>query len=155
LAPAKDINDLCFEWESGDGVVDVSFVHGFPHTDIPGICASVVATTNDDPALAERAAKAVAQRVWEMRAQFLQDLPDGPEAVRQGLAAEAGPVVIAEVSDNPGGGAPGDGTHLLRAILDADAPGSCFGFVYDPEVAAQAHAAGVGATIDIRLGAKS
>jgi microcystin degradation protein MlrC len=155
LSPAKDINDLCWEWESGPGVVDVSFVHGFPHTDIPGICASVVATTNDDPELAERAAKAVAQRIWEMREQFLQQLPDGPEAVRQALAAEARPVVIAEVSDNPGGGAPGDGTHLLRAILDANAPGSCFGFIFDPEVAAQAHAAGVGATIDIRLGAKS
>jgi microcystin degradation protein MlrC len=155
LSPAKEINELCWEWESGPGVVDVSFVHGFPHTDVPHINVSVVATTNDDPELAERAAKAVAQRIWEVRDQFILDLPDGPEAVRRALAAEARPVVIAEVSDNPGGGAPGDGTHLLRAMLEANAPGSCFGFIFDPEVAAQAHTAGAGATINITLGAKS
>ncbi|MDP9363047.1 MAG: MlrC C-terminal domain-containing protein, partial [Chloroflexota bacterium] len=46
-------------------------------------------------------------------------------------------------------------THLLRALLAADQPGTCFGFVADPETAAQAHAAGEGAEIDVRLGAKT
>jgi microcystin degradation protein MlrC len=155
LPPAKDINELCWEWESAPGVVDVAFVHGFPHTDIPGVTASVVATTNNDPVLAARAAKAVAARLWEVREAFVTPLPDGPQAVAQALAAEARPVVIAEVSDNPGGGAPGDGTHLLRALLEANPPRACFGFIFDPEVAAQAHAAGVGSTIDVRLGGKS
>jgi microcystin degradation protein MlrC len=155
LSPAQEINELCWEWESGPGVVDVAFVHGFPHTDIPGITASVIATTNDDPALAARAAKAVAARLWEMRAAFITPLPDGPQAVAQAQVAEKKPVVIAEVSDNPGGGAPGDGTHLLRALLDADPPRSCFGFIFDPEVAQQAHTAGVGATLRVRLGANA
>ena len=51
------------------------------------------------------------------------------------------PVVINEASDNCGGGAPGDATHLLRAILDAAPmlpPHSCvFTGMVDPVVAAQ------------------
>jgi microcystin degradation protein MlrC len=153
--PARTINELCFEWEAAPGMLDCAFVHGFPHTDIPGIQTTVLATTDGDPALAERAAKAVARRVWETRAAFLAELPGAAEAVRQALASDARPVVIAEVSDNPGGGSPGDGTHLLRALLAADAPETCFGFIFDPEVARQAHAAGPGATVAARLGGKT
>ena len=64
------------------------------------------------------------------------------------------PVVINESSDNPGGGAPGDGTHLLREMLRRDIPGSAYGYIYDPQVVQQAVAAGVGASINCRLGAR-
>jgi microcystin degradation protein MlrC len=76
------------------------------------------------------------------------------QAARKLVADGTRPVVINETCDNPGGGAPGDGTHLLRAMLDADLHDAAFGFVADPAVAAQAHAAGVGARIDVRLGGK-
>ncbi|MEJ2090360.1 MAG: MlrC C-terminal domain-containing protein, partial [Gammaproteobacteria bacterium] len=81
------------------------------------------------------------------------------EAVAAAMAFDwspsAGPVVIHETSDNCGGGAPGDGTHLLRAMLGAGLPNACFGFVVDPETARQAHEAGVGSTIAVRLGGKT
>ncbi len=152
---ARAINELCFGWEAKPGMIDCALAHGFPHTDVPIVATTVLATANGDANLAREAAQEVARRVWEMRGEFLQELPGAEEAVRQALAAEARPVVIAEVSDNPGGGAPGDGTHLLRALLAADAPGSCFGFVWDPAVARQAHEAGAGATIEVRLGGKT
>ena len=66
-----------------------------------------------------------------------------------------GPVIIHESSDNTGGGAPGDGTHLLREMLKRDLPGSAFGSIHDPEVAALAAKAGVGAKITCRLGGKT
>ncbi|MDP9368714.1 MAG: M81 family metallopeptidase [Chloroflexota bacterium] len=152
---ARAINEMCFGWEAKPGMIDCALAHGFPHTDVPIVATTVLATADGDADLAREAAQDVARRVWEMRGEFLQELPGADEAVRLALAAEARPVVIAEVSDNPGGGAPGDGTHLLRALLAADAEGSCFGFVYDPEVARQAHEAGVGTTIGVRLGGKT
>jgi microcystin degradation protein MlrC len=36
------------------------------------------------------------------------------------------------MSDNPGGGCPGDGTHLLREMLKRNLPGSVFGYMVDP-----------------------
>ncbi len=152
--PARAINELCFAWEEKPGIIDCAFTHGFPHTDVPIICTSVLATADGDAELARAAAQDVARRIVETRNDFLRDLPGAEEAVRQALAAERRPVIVAEVSDNPGGGAPGDGTHLLRALLAANEPETCFGFIADPETSRQAHEAGAGATIRVRLGGK-
>jgi microcystin degradation protein MlrC len=152
--PGRKINELCWSWEER-GVLDVTFIHGYPHSDVPIISTSVMAVADGDVELARRAANDVAARIWEMREQFRPNLPDPTEAIRQALTVEGGPVVIAEVSDNPGGGSPGDSTHLLRALLEAAPDGAAFGFVYDPLTAEQAHAAGPGATIDVRIGGKT
>jgi microcystin degradation protein MlrC len=150
--PARVINERCFEWEKHPGVLDCNFTHGFPHTDVAVVCTSVLVTTDDDPALAERVATDVAELVIATLEDFRQSLPDADEAIAQALTATDLPVIVAEVSDNPGGGAPGSGTHLLRALLTANQPNTCFGFVWDPATAAQAHSAGPGATIEVRLG---
>ena len=39
-------------------------------------------------------------------------------------------------------------------MLEAGIEKACFGFIVDPEVAAQAHSAGVGSTIPVRLGGR-
>jgi microcystin degradation protein MlrC len=75
-------------------------------------------------------------------------------AIEAALALDAGgPVCINETGDNTGCGAPGDSTHLLRALLDArlDAGVACFGWMYDPDVLKQCFEAGVGAKIDVVL----
>jgi microcystin degradation protein MlrC len=149
--PAREINELCWSWEER-GLLDVTFVHGYPHTDVPIISSSVIAVADGDADLARQAAEDVASRIWDMREQFRSNQPQPEEAIRAALAHDGQPVVIAEISDNPGGGSPGDGTHLLRAMLDAKLTGAAFGFVYDPGTAAQAHRAGPGATIDARIG---
>jgi microcystin degradation protein MlrC len=150
--PAKVINERCFEWEQQPGVIDCSFTHGFPHTDVSVIVTSILVTTDGDPALAERVAQDVGDLVLATIEDFRQDLPGADEAIAQALAAPDLPVIVAEVSDNPGGGAPGSGTHLLRALLAANAPKTCFGFIWDPDTAAKAHAAGPGSTIQVKLG---
>jgi microcystin degradation protein MlrC len=150
--PAKVINDLCIELEKTPGVPDCNFTHGFPHSDVSVITTSVLVTTDNDPALAEKIANQVVELIYETIEDFQQILPQPDVAIAQALAATALPVVVAEVSDNPGGGAPGNGTHLLRALLAANEPNTCFGFIWDPKTAEQAHAAGPGATIQVRLG---
>ena len=73
--PARQVNEMCAEWESGPGMVDVTFFHGFPYTDTPDVGVTIVATANGDAELAERAARDVARRVWELRDEFRQQLP--------------------------------------------------------------------------------
>lgn len=151
----REITDACHAWEERPAIIDCAFVHGFPHTDVPIVSTSVLATADGDPDLARKAAQAIAGLIWQRREEFLADLPGPDEAVQMALEAEARPVVIAEVSDNSGGGAPADGTHLLRALLAENVSETCFGFITDSDVARQAHEAGTGATLDIRLGGKS
>ncbi len=151
--PARKVNERCWEWEE-KGLVDVTFVHGYPHTDVPIISASVIAVADGDPDLARHATEDVANMIWEMREEFRTELPQPVEAIADALESDGQPVVIAEVSDNPGGGSPGSGTHLLRAMIDAGLESATFGFVYDPETAEQAHDAGVGANIEVHIGGK-
>ena len=151
--------------EAEPGVIDVSWFHGFPYTDVAHIGSYVVVTTTGDKAQAVRIAKALAQRLWDDRELFRPRSLSAAEAVAaaQHLVAampaeQRMPVVINETSDNCGGGAPGDGTHLLRAMLGAKLGAklndACFGFIVDAEAAAQAHAAGTGATIEVTLGGR-
>lgn len=144
--------------ETQEGVVDISWFHGFPYTDVPHVGASIVVTTWDErgPDIAGRLAADLWSRREDFRARSLSADAAVDEALRLAAAQNAGPIVINETSDNCGGGAPGDGTHLLRALLDRK-PGAkaCFGFVVDAETAALAHRAGVGKTIDILLGGRT
>jgi microcystin degradation protein MlrC len=152
VGPAKTVNERALAWEQEPGVIDANFTHGFPHTDVPIIATSILVTTNGDADLAKRVAEDLAEYVLENLEGFRQALPNAEEAIADALAATELPVVVAEVSDNPGGGAPGRGTHLLRALLAANKPNTAFGFIWDPATAGQAHAAGVGGTIHVKLG---
>lgn len=155
VPPAMAINEACWAWERKPGVLDCTFFHGFGWTDLPRAGVSVYAASDGDPALAQSAAEAVAALLWRQRDDFLLAPVSAAEAIQQALAIAGRPVVINDGSDDPGGGAPGDGTHLLRAMLEAKLDDACFGFIVDPETAARAHAAGVGQTIAVRLGGKT
>ena len=162
-----EVNERCWEWERKPGVIDCTFFHGFSHTDIRPMGSTVVAIANGDVELARQAARDVAAHVWTNREKFRLRQPAPEEALRQALESPGGPIVINDTSDNPGGGGPGDGTRLLGPMLAMNLPGeverrepgayqaaACFAHIWDPEAAAAAQAAGVGATIRLRLGGK-
>lgn len=155
LEPMKGLNVIAREAEKRERLVDCTIFHGFPMTDVPGVGVSVLAIADGDPVAARDAATSVAEAVWEVREELRPEILSPGEAIERALSAPAGMVVINDTSDNPGGGGPGDSTHLLRALLDSNPADACFGFVYDPEVARQAHEAGVGARIGVRLGGKT
>ena len=154
LYPASEVNKLCWEKEKNPKVLDCTFFHGFARSDIPNTGAQIVATADGDVELARSTARDVARWVWEHREDFLPDLRTPLEAIDEALAVDGGPVVINEPSDNAGGGAPSDGTHLLRAMIEAGLDNSCFGFIHDPITVEQVHKAGVGQTVRVSLGGK-
>lgn len=155
LSPAKDINNICWSMEGKKDVVDCTFFHGFPYTDIPDLGVSVLTVTNNDPELAKSISKEVGSHIWEVKDQFFPHMASPKEGIRKAVEIQGGPIVINETSDNPGGGTPGDGTFLLSAMIEENLQNACFGFICDPEVVKEAHRAGVGSTIDTLLGGKT
>ena len=79
--------------------------------------------------------------------------PDPAEAVRAALTASSGPVVIADIADNVGGGGAGDGTALLRELIDQEARDAIV-TISDRAVVREAVAVGAGARVTTTLGAK-
>lgn len=151
-----EVNEICYKLAAEPNIVDCSWFHGFPHADVAAPCPTVICTTNGDRALAQSCADKVAVWIWKHREDFRLRQISPDEGVARALAAEAAPIVINEQSDNPGGGTPGDGTHLLRAILKAEpAPDTCcFAFINDSAVVEQAKKAGVGSRINVSLGGR-
>ncbi|WP_434447400.1 M81 family metallopeptidase [Lentzea sp. E54] len=132
----------------------VSFAAGFPAADIPD-CGPVVWAYGTGPA--EEIVDRLYGEVTQDEAKWRIALLDPADAVAAGLAADgaegAGPVVVADTQDNPGAGGSSRTTGLLRALLAAgsDEPGA-LGLITDPEAAATATAAGIGATVDLAIG---
>ena len=125
---------------------------GFPAGDTPWAGPAILAYGADADALAD----ALAARLTEAEPGFAALRPmRAAEAVRAAMAEGAGPVVIADVADNPGGGGTADTMGLLRALIEGGARGAVLALVHAPEVAARAHAARVGATLDAALGARA
>ncbi len=166
LLPSTDTNSgagaaanrACERVEALPGVIDCTLMHGFPYADHELANVSVLCSAVDDFA-ARSGAEYVAKWMWVHRDNFVVTHRTPADAVAEAIARSQSadrPIVVNETDDNPGGGAPGDGTRLLRALSEAGLPDgtATFGFVWDPEVAAQAHAAGVGAVIDVALGGK-
>lgn len=127
---------------------------GFTGSDIHDAGPSLIVYARD-AATAEARAEALLARLLDAESRFDVTLLSPGEAVAAAATARAGrPVVLAEVQDNPGGGAASDSTDLLYELAAQGAPGTVLGLMHDPEVAATAHAADEGAVIAGGLGGK-
>lgn len=153
--PMQSMMRRLAELEASAGVLTTSVMQGFPFADIGDAGVSVFVTTDNDQALAEKLADQIAGWMWELRDELQPKLMPVDEVIRFARENTEGLVIYADGSDNPGGGAPCDGTVVLRALLDAKFEGAVVGVLYDPETASQAHAAGVGKTIPARIGGKT
>ena len=136
-----------------EGLAGISLNMGFPAADIPDCGMSVVAYGADAEAAAEALMAEVVAAEPAFRGEILTPEAGVAEAMRRAGGA-AGPVLLVDTQDNPGAGADSNTAGLLRAMVEAGAPGA-LGNLHDPEAAAAAHAAGEGATLSLALGGRS
>jgi microcystin degradation protein MlrC len=148
------VMDMARVAEQSPRIHSVSVCFGFPLADVPEMGFSVVAIAEKDVWLAHRTAREIADYAFDHREAYRFQHRGVADGVAAALACPDGPVLVAETSDNPGGGTPGDSVQTLAELLRAGARDFIVSTVCDPGVAAQAHAAGAGAAITCRLGGK-
>ncbi len=153
--PMLSFKHLAHDIENERGVLNVSYLPGFCFSDIPHTSFSIIVTTDNNPQQAQNAARQLADYLWQHRADFVAKPLPVDEAVQQAMQAEAGPIILADIGDNPGGGTPADGTVLLEALLRLGAKNAVVVPLNDPETVQTAVKAGVGATINLKLGGKT
>ncbi len=152
---AQEIMERAFDWEKEPGVINVGVNWGFAYADTPITGMTFVVTTDNDPELAQRIADDMADWTWERRERFVPAALSVEEAIKTAIAEPLGPVILADVADNPGGGTPCDGTALLWGLLDLGAENAAIGPIADPEVVELAFNAGIGKEIACELGGKT
>jgi microcystin degradation protein MlrC len=152
--PAKRIYERLVELDAERGTLS-SFCMGFPAADFAE-CAPMIWSVGDQAANVVEELEALSSEPSQWRLEVL----GADAAVEKALARAVesrGPVVLADTQDNPGAGGTASTTGMLRALLKARA-GQRFpqrvalGVLFDPEFAAQAVRAGVGAKLRTSLG---
>ena len=146
--------DAMMSAEQQDDVLSVSFIHGFIYSDLPDAGGKLLVVTDHNLPLAERLAKKLGQQVFALRHQIHFDCLPLEEALQKALSVAQKPVVVADQSDNAGGGAPSDSTFALQWLLEHKVRDAAMAIFYDPQVVKLAIAAGVGAELQVRLGGK-
>ncbi|WP_373650225.1 M81 family metallopeptidase [Schlesneria sp. DSM 10557] len=155
LPPMTDVMERVHELERRKGVLAVTLATGFPWSDVPDVGASVIAVTDGDPALAKAVADELGTWIWEHRERWYHPMKSVGDAIAEGKQIGRYPIVLADHADNTGGGSPGDATEVLITFLERKLTDALILYIVDPEVAQQAHVAGVGAVMTVDVGGKS
>lgn len=133
----------------------LSFTPGFPPADVEKCGPAIFGYGTDLSQLRKSVARA-ADLVMAREQEFSLDIHSVESAVLEisrATAHPSRPIVLADTQDNPGGGGTSDTTTLLKALVAARTARVLAGIICDPAAAARAHAAGIGGTVDLSLGA--
>jgi microcystin degradation protein MlrC len=152
--PMRRLYDMAAEMEKDPKVISISIFAGFPLADIPDAGFGIYVVTDNDRALAERLADEIADVAWTHRHEFIHTAVPVREAVAKALAAPGKPIVLADMADNTGGGAAGDGTEILRELVRVGARSVVVACIWDPAAVATCVAAGPGASVTLDVGGK-
>jgi microcystin degradation protein MlrC len=151
--PLRGFVDRMFAAER-DGVLSISMIHGFPWGDVNDGGMKILAIADGNRELAAATAQHFGQELWAIRDDARMHALPIDAALDEALAVEGGPVVLADVADNAGGGAPGDSTFVLRRLLERNIVNVATGVYYDPIAVDLCFDAGPGAVLDLRIGGK-
>lgn len=157
LQPMRSIVDGLIELEQEPEIISADIAHGFPWGDVADCGTRTLVITDSNKTLAETTAREIGQKLYDLR----HDLQIKPlslnEALNQAfeIPLTGKPVVIADQSDNPGGGAASDSTFALEALIQRGAKDCAIAMIWDPQVVQIAVKAGEGANIKVRLGGKT
>ena len=117
-SPMADLEALARQMEGSDpGLWVVNVVAGFAFADVFDAGVSLSAATAGSAERAREALSRLAGLALALKEGGLVAERSVDEVLREILPIARGPVLLVEPSDNIGGGAPGDGTAILRALL--------------------------------------
>lgn len=140
--------------EGENGVLSISLGHGFPWGDVPDLGTRMLVVTDNKAEHGAELAKELGNEFYGMRDRVQPNYETIDGALDVALNHATGPVVLADVSDNSGGGAPNDSTFVLRRILERGIGNAAIGCIWDPIAVDVAMEVGEGVELELRVGGK-
>lgn len=155
IEPMRSFVDKISGLEGRNKVLSISIGHGFPYGDVPEMGARVLVVTDNAKAHGDALAAKLGQELIEIAKRSSPELLTPETAIARALRTPGkGPVVIADTTDNAGGGAPSDNTTFLHKLIAAKVSGAAVAPIWDPMAVRVCFDAGVGARIPLRIGGK-
>jgi microcystin degradation protein MlrC len=155
IQPMRGFVDKIMALEGKNGVLSISVGHCFPYADVPEVGAKILVVTDNRKAEGDALAEDLGKELWSMRGRTTPPYHTPDEAIDTALAGGAYPVVMADPSDNAGGGAPSDSTVILRRLIERKVDGAALAPIWDPIAVRFCFDAGEGAKLKLRFGGKT
>src|SRR6185437_1405835 len=130
--------------ESAAEVRAVSICAGFPLADIRDVGPTVTVTVDGNAAKGQLIAEEFMDHAWATRDFTTVNMLTVAEAVARCRETGDKPLVVADFTDNPGGGGYGDATAFLKGLADAGIENVAFHAICDPEAVAAGMKSGIG-----------
>lgn len=154
----RDMVDLAASLGQAPGMLDLSLFGGFPAADITEAGMAVLGLSLPEHDLNATMTQ-MAAALWARRAEFIYDQRPLAQSLAQARAAAdapgSGPILLLDHGDNCMSGGTCDNMDVLEAALAMGLNGLLTGPIRDPEAAAAAFAAGIGAEISLAIGNKT
>ena len=143
--------------ENSGEVLAVSICAGFSRANIHDVGPSVTVTVDGDTARGQGIAEEFMDYAWQTRDFTTVKLLPVAEVVALAREGKPGdkPLVVADYTDNPGGGGYGDATAFLKGLIDAGIDNVAFHAICDPEAVQDGMRAGVRSKTTLTLGGKT
>ena len=140
--------------KSGEALV-VSICAGFTRANIRDVGPSVTVTGDGDDPRLQAIAEGLMDFAWKTRDYDSATLLPVAAAVALAQQGKPGdkPLVVADYTDNPGGGGYGDATSFLKGLIEAEVKSVAFHAICDPEAVRTALKNGLGKQI-LTIGGK-
>lgn len=150
--PMKQWFDLARAYENEPHVLSASTFPMQPWLDLPDAGWAALVVTDNNSELADELAQNLADSAWNMRHEFQHQTALPVDEALQKAAKTEGLVILSDTGDTVFGGTAGDGTILLKALLNTDFGGKALVPVVSPKAARQLCNAGTGATLTLDIG---
>lgn len=157
LAPAKQLYGSLPEYDAVPGMMEANILVGFAWNDRPWTKVTAFAVSEDSVELAREQATKLAQSIWAAHEEFIlrMETAEVEDGLRRALNSAQRPVYVSDSGDNTTAGAAGELTGVLQAALDLGANEDIVvAGITAPDTVARLNAAGVGADVEIDLGAE-
>lgn len=152
--PMRDLEVLARRIEQENPAIWVAnVIGGYSFADVPEAGVAFAVAFTGPEAAAREALERLAWTATELCEFGLPEEWDIDQAISEILRSPGGPYIVVEPADNIGGGAPGDGTSVLRAFLRHGAK-NCAVAIADPAAVAAMAGARPGEVRRLSIGGK-
>ena len=151
--PMLTLNRMARALEHSAGYLEVGIAPGFAHADTPDTGLTFWIVSDRPETNCAQSLEMLCSEARHLARELKTSEWDLIQAVRQIEQEKQFPALLVEPADNIGGGAPGDATFILRALL-ATSLQKCGVIINDPQAVTALQAVSPGKTARISVGGK-
>ena len=148
--PCKELLSLADAVRQQENILSTSVILGFPYADVNEMGSSIIVVADGEKDAGQTGLSMLVEHVIRNREKFNGIKQDITELVDSIDALEK-PILLLDMGDNVGGGAPGDSIYLLDQLEEAGKKKS-FICIYDPKAVQKATAFESGMSFEIDFG---